>query len=905
MSFFRKLRAPFRQKELDADMAEEMRLHLERRVDENVAQGMSPEEARDVARRDFGGVDQVKEIARDQRGFGWFDPLWQDGRYALRQLAKSPSFAVMAVLSLALGIGANTAIFSVINDYVFRPLPVKDPQGLVLFQWLGVPGGGPRSIAMDASQPDVDRATGRELGRLFPGAALAMFRAGAEKRAEIFAVAVLARANVEIDGEVETAGLGQLVSGNYYTALGVPVSHGRTLGPADDRSGAEPVVVISDDFWHRRLAGDPAAVGKTIWVNRVAATIVGITPEGFAGNFGSGGVVDLTLPLALARQIRDDRASLNDPSYWWLRLMGRLDPGVTMEQARAVLEPALAAVAQDAAIKPDKRPRLTVTPGGERYSGTARASMLPLFALLMGMVALVLVAACANVANLLVARGAARRREIAVRLALGASRARIVRQLLTESVLLAGLGAGLGFLFAAWGLGALGTVMEGQGDGFGGLGLDWRVLGFSTTLALLTGVLFGLAPALRATRLDLNAEFQGGVRNLGQGARSRLSQALMIVQVAISLVLLVGAGLFVRTVRNLRAVDVGFDRSHLLLFSLEASPAGYQPGQFADFFARAADHIGAIPGVQAVSFSSLPMVSNASTRIGLSFPGETPVPGQDAVATLNHVGPDFFATYAMPLVLGRDFNASDAAPTARTAIVNEALARKYFSGQSAVGRLIRFSGMDWEIVGVVHDVKQLNLRAAVPPTVSVTYGWNAPARAEFAVRTNGAPMALAAAVRQAVREVDKNVPLNRVRTQDQQIERTLTKERIFADLAGLLGLLALALASVGLYGLMSFVVLRRTGEMGLRMALGALPRQVLGAILRQSLGLVAIGAGLGLITALALMRLVATQLFGLSPADPLTYGGVILLLTVVALLACWLPARRAARIAPMNALRTE
>ena len=673
----------------------------------------------------------------------------------------------------------------------------------------------------------------------------------------------------------------------------------------DDQPSAGPVVVISHDFWHRRFADDPAAVGKTIWVNRVAVTIIGITPEDFAGNFGSGGAVDLTLPLALARQIRDDRANLDDPTYWWLRLMGRLEADWSMEQVRAALEPAFAAAGHDAGIKPDKLPRLRVAPGGERYGESARATLIPMFALLMGMVGLVLVTACANVANLLVARGAARRREIAVRLALGAGRARIVRQLLTESVLLAGLGAGVGVVFAAWGLAALGKVMAGQSDGFTGLNLDWRVLGFSTALTLLTGMLFGLAPALRATRLDLNAEFQGGVRNLGQGARSRLSQTLMVVQVAVSLVLLVGAGLFVRTVRNLRAVEVGFDRSHLLLFSLEASPAGYQPGQYADFFARAAAGVGTIPGVQAVSFSSLPLVSNATTRIGFSVAGETPVPGQEPAAVLNHVGPDFFAAYAMPIVLGRDFNPGDEAPTARTAIVNQAFVRKYFSAGTAVGRRIRFSGMEWEIVGVVRDVKQVNLRAAVPPAISVTYGWNAPARAEFVVRTAGEPLAMVAAVRQAVRAVDRNVPLDRVRTQEEQIERTLTKERIFADLAGLLGLLALVLASVGLYGLMSFVVLRRTGEMGLRMALGALPRHVLGAILRQSLALVAVGLAVGLIAALALTRLIATQLFGLSPADPLTYGGVVLLLTVVALLACWLPARRAARISPMTALRTE
>lgn len=906
MKLLRQLRALFHKEQLDAEMSEELRAHLEMQEAENLAHGMHPEEARSAARRQFGGMEQVKEQARAQRGFAWLGTLGQDVRYAGRQFAKSPGFVAVAVLSLALGIGANTAIFSVINDYVFKPLPVRDPQALALLEWRGVPGGGPRSLAMDTGTIDIDRSTGRELGRLFPRGLFEQLRTESGRSAEIFALAPLARASVEIDGEVEIVGLGQLVSGNYYPVLGVSAIQGRTLGPADDRLDAPPVAVISYDFWHRRLAGDPAAVGKMIWVNRVAATIVGITPEGFAGTFGSGGSVDLTLPLSLAHQIRDDRSNLDDPSYWWLRLMGRLSAGVTREQARVALEPALTAAGREAAITSDKLPRLVLAPGGERYGGTARAGLMPLFALLLGMVGLVLAAACANVANLLVARGAARRREIAVRLALGAGRMRIIRQLLTESVLLAGLGAGLGCLFAAWGLHALGSLMPGQADGFGDLSLDARVLGFTTGLALLTGVVFGLAPALRATRLDLNAEFQGGVRNLGQGARSRLSQVLMVVQVAVSLVLLVGAGLFVRTVRNLRAVDVGFDHGHLLLFSLEAAPAGYRPDQFADFFARAADQIEALPGVQAVSFSSLPMVSNATTRISVSVADEVPAPaGQNSVAALNHVGPDFFATYAMPLVLGRGFNAGDEAPSASAVVVNQAFVRKYFSRENAVGRRIRFSGEEWEIVGVVRDVKQVNLRAPVPPTVSIPYGRNAPARAEFAVRTAGEPMALVPAIRQAVRAVDKNVPLNVVRTQDEQIERTLTKERIFADLAGFLGLLALALASVGLYGLMSFVVLRRTGEIGLRMALGALPGHVLGTILRQSLTLVMIGVGVGLAGAFILARLIAAQLFGLSPADPLTYGGVVLLLIVVALLACWLPARRAARIDPIVALRAE
>lgn len=519
-----------------------------------------------------------------------------------------------------------------------------------------------------------------------------------------------------------------------------------------------------------------------------------------------------------------------------------------------------------------------------------------------GITGLVLLAACLNVANLLLALGDARRRELAMRMALGAGRARLVRQLLTESTLLALFGGLLGLLVGAWGLDLLSVPMLQREAP-----LDWRVAGFTVTLALLTGIGFGLAPALRATHLDLNSEFQGGARTTS--GRSRLSQMLLVAQVALSLVLLIGAGLFVRTVRNLRAVDVGFNRSHLLMFELNGSSAGYTSAQIPPLDARMAENIGALPGVRAVTFAGWPLLSGWS-GFGVDFiaPG-LPTPSGGTDVRFQPVAADFFETYETPLVAGRRIDARDGPTAPRVAVINQALARKFYSEENPVGRRgdsRAGAAKNREIVGVVADAKIQDLRLSPPPTLYVPLAQTDGATAYFTVRSAGEPSTITAAVRAAVRAVDQNLPLFDVRTLDERVERNLLSgERFFAEISVFLGALTLALVCVGLHGLMSYIVQRRTSEIGIRLTLGALPRGVMWMILRESLGLVVIGVLAGIVGAAAASRLIAQMLYGVPPSDASTYAAVALLLIGIPSIACLLPARRAAKIDPMVALRAE
>jgi predicted permease len=829
-----------------------------------------------------------------------------DLKLALRQLAKSPGFTVVAVLSLAIGIGASTAVFSVADGLLFKPLQVRNPNELIRFTWTTSPGGV-RPKWEWHSEPIVDSPTGPS--SVFSQATFDRFREDHTMLTDLFAFASYWSPNVSVDGQTEIAQRGQFVSGGYFRGLGVSMRRGRALVPEDDQPGAPPVAVISYDYWQKRFNGDLAAIGKRIMINRAPATIVGITARGFDGTLTEDYSIDVTVPLAMAPQIFSDRHAGLDT--WWLCLMGRLKPGVSAEQARAILEGLFQATARDVLPKADVLPRLQVFDGSRHLSPAQRRdrgrTMIPVF----GMVALVLLAAGANVANLLLARGATRRREIAVRLALGASRGRIVRLLLTESVLLALLGAAVGTLFATWGT----RLLWAEGYSFA---LDRRVLGFATALAVLTGIVFGLAPAWRATRLDLNAEFQGGPRTLGRGARSRLSQTLLVLQVAISLVLLISAGLFVRSLHNLYAVDVGFNRTELLLFSLDARSAGYKDktNQFDRLYRQVAERIGALPGVRSVSYSDIPVLNGwGSTPLKVTIPGLPPPPANDKGAANISVAPDFFQTLEQPMLLGRPFTRSDAERKAtEVAIVNQAFVQHYFGGDNPLGRRIVVApefdaheivtGGGREIVGVVRNAKQTDVQEEPEPTVYLPLK-SIDGYVHFVVRTAGDPLRAVPAVRRAVREIAPILALDEVRSQEQAVDLRLELERRMVRLASFFGLVALALASVGLYGLMAYAVVCRTSEIGVRMALGALPANVLWMILRESLLLVGVGVTLGLAASVAAVRVIQYQLYGLSPTDPLTFGAVVLLLGVVALLACLVPARRAARVDPMTALRTE
>jgi predicted permease len=846
--------------------------------------------------------------------------LIQDLRFGLRMLTKSPGFTAVAALTFALGIGANTGIFSLVNEVLLRSLPVKNPGELVLFRNIEGPRG--RMSRAGENNGSIDPATGRNSSTSFSLLAFERFRERHPALSDVFAYAPFNQINILIDGQPETNVLGQLVSGSYYTGLGVPAILGRTLTPEDDQPSAEPVAVISHRYWQSRFGGDSGVIGKTIQVNKVPATIIGVTPPGFAGAMQIGESPDISVPLAHHARFQPERGeSRAKPWYWWIRVMGRLAPHATAAQARASLEPIFQEAAREgwrAGQSLDTTPRempepstLAADPGGQGENDRRRQYAQSL-RILMGLVSLVLLAACANVANLLLARGAARRREIALRLALGASRARIVRQLLAESLLLAFLGATLGVLFAQWSRGLLvGLRQFGGSPAVLNLPLDGRVLGFTISVTVGAALLFGLAPALRATRINLTAEFQGGARQLGAGSRSRLSQALMVVQVALSLVLLVSTGLFVRTLRNLQNVDPGFNSHQLALFRIDAVSAGYTQERFAALQARLQTRLESIPGVRAATFSRVALLAGVRSNRRITVPGYTPPPGASMIFNLNGLAPNFLAAMEIPLVLGRGFTDHDAPAGPKVAIVNQAFAQKIFGDENPVGRHLGFSNAPFagateiEIVGVARDAKYTGLREAAPPTIYVPAAQMPEGVANYCVRTAGDPAAIFPAIRAAVSELDPTLPVINLRTQDEQIARINSEELLFARISGFFGFVALALACVGLYGLMSFLVLHRKGEIGLRMAVGALPAQVLRMILRESLALVGLGVALGLPAAYGSSRFIESMLFGLSPADSLTYGSVALILIVVALLASLLPALRAAQVDPMAALRSE
>jgi predicted permease len=844
----------------------------------------------------------------------------QDIRYGCRTLLKSPGFTVVAVLSLALGIGASTAIFSLVNDVLLRSLPVKSPGELVLFRTIEGPQG---SLSRGGeNNGSIDPLTGRRASTSFSLLTFERFRAQSSELADVFAFAPFNRIQLVVDGAAETGVLGQLVSGNYHTALGVPAVLGRTFLPEDDTPSAPAVAVISYRFWETRFGRSPSILGQVIYVNKVPVTIVGVTAPGFAGAMQVGESAGITVPLAHYLQFQPDRSGRRQASYWWIRLMGRLAPGVTPAQARARLEPILQETAREGwlagqSLDPSvsgsvpEAPTLAADPGGQGENDRRRQAAQSL-RLLLGLAGLVLLAACANVANLLFARGAARRREIALRLALGASRARIVRQLLAESLLLAFLGAAVGTLFAYWSRGPLLMLPQ-----FGGaamvldLPIDGRVLGFTSAIAATTALLCGLVPALRATRLNLTAEFQGGARQLGSGARSRLSSALMVVQIALSLVLLVSTGLFVRTLHNLKNANPGFDSRALIGFRLDAQAAGYAPERFAALHAQVQERLARIPGVQAATFSRVALLAGVRSNRRISVPGYTPAQGVNMIVNVNGLAPNFFSALEIPLVLGRDFTDHDSATAPRVAVVSQSFARTFFGTENPVGRHFgtgtfpQPGSIDIEIVGVARDAKYTSLRESSLITFYVPAAQMPEGTANYLVRAAANPATISAAIRAAMREIDPELPVSDLRTYEEQIDRLGAQERLFARLSGYFGVIALVLACVGLYGLLSFQLLRRTGEIGLRMALGALPGQVVRMILRESLKLIAGGVALGLLAACAASRLVAAMLFDVSPIDPVTYAAVALLLVAVALAASLLPARRATKVDPMTALRAE
>jgi predicted permease len=833
-------------------------------------------------------------------------------RSALRHLAGAPGFTAVAILSLTLGIGPTTAIFSLIDELLLRSLPVPRPDALVLLRVQhGVRG---RMSHAGEGQGGIDPVTGREVGTPLSRAIFERLRSVPAPVAHVFASAPFSRVSVIAEGVPEVTATAQYVSGDYYGGLGVGPAIGRLIGVGDDTATAAPVAVISHRYWLRRFDGRADAIGRTLLVNAVPATIVGVSAAGFEGTEQVGQTVDIAVPLAHHLLFQPDRRARVEPGYWWLSVMARLAPGATAEQARGALEPAFQAAARDGWVTPDHPladrpddPRLLVEPGAQGQNETRRSQRMPL-ALLLALGLLVLGAACVNVSTLLVARADARRREFALRLAIGASRRGIVAQCVVEALILAGTAAASGATLAWAARDALRALHPfGQNPAAVlGLPLDLRVLAATAAVSIACSLAFSLLPALQASRVDLTSAFQGGPRTLGGHGRSWVVRGLLAVQVALSLVLLVSAGLFARTLSRLDTVDAGFDQRHLLRFRIDARSAGYPIDRVVAVHDRIRDAVAALPGVRGVTYSRVALLARVRQNKSFVLP-DGPSRAVRGPVNTNGVAPDFFAVMRLPILRGRGFTAADRDGAPKVAIVNEAFARQQFNGESPIGRRVAFGGPAFadivEIVGLARDARYTNLRDAPPATIYLPALQQVDGEAAFAVRAAGDPAALKPAVQAQVQAIDPALPVLDLRTEEEQIERLHASERLFARLSAFFGLTAVLLAAAGLHGLLAQAVLRRTGEFGLRLAIGATPGRVGWLILREAILLATAGALLGLGAAALLARLVATMLYGITPTDPLTYATTALLVVGIAVATSLLAARRASRVEPMVALR--
>lgn len=925
--FVSRIRGLFGRDRVDSDLDEEVGAHLEMLIDENLARGLSPQEARRAAYRSFGGVVQTKEAYRDQRGLPMMETLSQDIRYGLRMLRKNPGFTAVAVLTLALGIGANSAIFSVLDAVMLKTLPVRDPHELLLVNWTAQ--GWPALVGDLEGSNRKDPDGGGWVSEALPFPVFVALRNQSSTLSDVFAFSSNVNGfNVQFDGKSVTAA-SQPVSGNYFQGLGVQTLLGRPIVDADDSATAEPVAVVSYDFWKNKLGADQEIIGKPIVINSLPLTIVGVAPPEFFGA-QPGGTNDVWVTLHMyPRLVRalsfEEPVKGVDPGVaaaayfekattWWLVVMARLKPGSAITEARAEMQ-GIFDQQIDAMTTSEKerenRPAIKVIAGNKGLDSLRRQFSEPLI-VLMGAVGLVLLIACANVAGLLLARATARQKEIAVRLGLGARRLRLIQQLVTESLLLAVTGGVLGLILSRWVSELLVTlVASGRGSLVLPLAVNGRVVLFTAGVTMLTGVLFGVVPAFSATRVSLIAVLkEAGAGGRQAGRRSTLAKIMVSAQVALSLVLLVGAGLFMRTLQKLESVPLGFDRQHLVMFSVSPGLNGYKGAALVDYYSRVQTRIGAIPGVSHVSFALHGPVGDGTSSTSARIPGITT--GKQGFDFYRHlIGPEYFDTLGIARLAGRVLDEHDDSSAPRAAVINNAMAREAFGDVNPLGRVLRFGSdekpRDFEIVGIVGDVKYNDLRKPSPPTAYFSHlqAIDNASFMTFLVRTTVEPDQIIGALRSEVGSVDANIPMRGVDTLDQRIDKALLFERMFSRLTGSFGLLALVLVCVGLYGTMSYFVARRTNEIGVRMALGAQPARVFRMVLGEGLLLTGGGVLVGLAGAAATTRLISSSLYDVPALDPLTFGLVAVLLIAVGLVACYIPARRAMRVDPMVALRYE
>jgi predicted permease len=877
-----RLRALFFKSKMEEELDDEVRFHLEREIQENTDRGMSPEEARCAAFRSFGGVERVKEESRDERGIRFLEEIWQDLRYGGRMLRTNPGFTSIAVITLALGIGANTAIFSVVNAVLLRPLQYSDPDRLVQV-WQNFPQLGANQVTVSAPEFLDYKGQNRVFERMAAFRPQGYILTGGSEPERIF---------------------GARVSADLFPLLGVAPALGRTFLHEEDQIGGPRAVILSHGLWQRRFGSDATLIGKSLTLDGESFTVVGVMPPGFQFPPQRQNELWANVPF--------DANDLNRRGWRPLGVIARLKSGVSADQATAELKTIAGRFPASGPV-----PSAYAVSLQEQVVGRVRRALL----VMLGAVSFVLLIACANVANLLLSQAAARQREMAIRAAVGAGRARLIRQLFVEGLPLSLLGGGVGLLLAVWIVKLLVSVNPGNLPRANEIGIDLRTLMFTLSVSLLTGVVFGLAPAWQFSKLDLNQALKEGGRGTSVSfSRFSMRSILLVSQVALSLTLLIGAGLMINSFARLLRVDPGFDPRGVLTMQIALPQSKYSEiQQRAFFFEQALERIRRLPGVQSAGMTSaLPLTG--SPDFGFTIEGRTPsAPGDVPQTNWRAISPDYLRTMGIPLRRGRYFSEQDHEKAAGVAIINETMARRFWPDGDPLGKRIKLGGptrpYPWmEIVGIVGDVKHDGLDAPVTPELYMPYAQTPfsqmPAGLRFPamslVARNGSDHdSLAAATRAEIKALDKDQPITNIRTLDQLLANSISQHRFYLLLLAFFAAIALALAAIGLYGVVSYTVKQRTQEIGVRMAFGAQAGDVLRLIIKFGMKLTLIGALIGLAGALALTRLMKTLLFDVSATDPLTFASITALLALVALLACFVPARRATKVDPLVALRNE
>ena len=904
------LRAMSRRSRLESDMEAELQLHLEALTDDLIRAGHSPVEATRRARIALGPAIVHKEEMRASLGLRWFDEFRADVRYGIRILAKSPGFTLIAASSLALAIGANTTIFAIGKQLLYDRLSVPHPEQLRMLRWNGDGHEAVHGMWGDFdSTPDSGTTSS-----VFTYPIYTQLRDHNQQLQDLVAFKEDGM-NATIRGNAQRVNT-DMVSGNFFAALGVRPQLGRALQPSDDAvSGAGSVAMISDSLWQSQFGRSPSVIGQTVTLNQAAVTIVGVCPRGFTGAKNVQQSPDFFVPLSLQPVIDPKgKESLLSGTLWWVNIVGRLKPEIKESEAQAALDVQLrAAIRATLTIgNGETIPHLSLADGSRGLHYEDRMFRKPLF-VLSGFTAFVVLLACANIANLLLARGAQRQREMSVRLAMGAGRARILRQLLTESLMLAAIGGAGGLVLGYFGRSILPRLFTNawERSDVGTLSphFDWGVFAFTVVVTLFTGIIFGLAPAWLAARAEVSSSLKETAQSASRRRKGLTGKSIVAFQIALSTLLVVGAGLFVRTLIKLNSVDVGFKADQLVLFEISPPALRYAGSKNVQLHQQLEQRFRALPGVDRVAPGSLPYISESMGNTDFLPEGEPVNPKQRTAEFENNVGVDFFPTLGIPILAGRGFGPQDTSTSPKVGIINQSLARKRFPNDNPVGKRFKYDTdkSDWiQIVGICADTQYSNLRTDRPPQFFLPYVQQADAGTlVYQVRTQMQPATLFPELRRVVQSVDRDLPIIDYRTQREQINATMKMERAFAALTAGFGVLALALACVGIFGIMAYSVAQRTNEIGIRLALGAQPGQVRSMILRESTGLTISGIVVGVVAALGLTRLVKSMLYGVTPNDPATLVAGVALLLAVALAATWIPARRAAGVQPMEALRHE